>query len=274
MFFSKRVGGIGAIGVLLCLFFLIVSLIGWQVFYEKVILILLAIIIGMLTVMLLGTYYWSRVQMQEMQNSYRQIESLFSLFSTLKIRNPLPPMRVWAISPDFANVAIALIRERKPGLVVEVGGGISTLITGYCLQELGKGSVVSLEHSKDFQEKTLANVREHQLQDIATPVYAPLKEVVIQNKSWRWYDTEYVRNLGPIDMLIIDGPPAKTQPLARYPALPLLFDQLSDNAVILLDDAFRADEREIVKLWQREFVGFVREEVGAEKGAVILRRQK
>jgi len=64
-------------------------------------------------------------------------------------------------------------------------------------------------------------------------------------------------NSGPItDLLIIDGPPNGTQHLARYPALPILFHLLSEDVAVLLDDAFRVDEREIVKLWQKEFGGF------------------
>src|SRR5205823_13858007 len=134
-----------------------------------------------------------------------------------------PPMRGWAISPDFASIIMSCVREHKPKLVLEVGSGVSTLVTAYCLQEIGEGAVVSLDHDKQFAAISAANVAKHQLQDIATVIYAPLKEVVIQDKSWLWYDTEYLRNLGPIDILIIDGPLGGTQRLARYPALPILF---------------------------------------------------
>ena len=40
---------------------------------------------------------------------------------------------------------------------------------------------------------------------------------------------------------------------SRYPALPLLFDKLSDSCVIFLDDATRNDEKEILAFWQRDF---------------------
>jgi hypothetical protein len=36
--------------------------------------------------------------------------------------------------------------------------------------------------------------------------------------------------------------------MARYPALPLLFDKMSDEAVIILDDTFREDEKNIIDL--------------------------
>ena len=47
-----------------------------------------------------------------------------------------------------------------------------------------------------------------------------------------------------IDLLIIDGPPVKTNQLARYPALPLLFSKLSKECIIILDDAARPSEQQ------------------------------
>ena len=49
-------------------------------------------------------------------------------------------------------------------------------------------------------------------------------------------------------MLIVDGPAETTEPLIRYPAVPVLYDRLSDDAVILLDDADRTEEERIVAL--------------------------
>lgn len=260
------------IAILLSLLFLIASITGWQMIHQAILLPALAVIMSLSTTILIDNHCWHQFQSQETQKSYRQIESLFYLFSTLKFRHPLPPMRGWAISPDFANSLISLIRERKPRLVVEIGSGVSTLVTAYCLQEIGDGTVISLDHDEQFSAISAENIVKHQLQDTATVIYAPLKEVVIQNKSWLWYDTAQLQNLERhIDMLIIDGPPTGTQKLARYPALPILIDQLSDDSIILLDDAARPDERQIVKLWQEEFPGFAREDIDAEKGITILR---
>jgi hypothetical protein len=44
-----------------------------------------------------------------------------------------------------------------------------------------------------------------------------------------------------IDLLIIDGAPAKTHQLARYPALPVLHECLSRVCVVILDDHSRDD---------------------------------
>ncbi|MES9855801.1 MAG: hypothetical protein ABW166_04240 [Sedimenticola sp.] len=40
-------------------------------------------------------------------------------------------------------------------------------------------------------------------------------------------------------MLVIDGPSGFIQKHSRYPALPLLFDKLSNNGMVFLDDAAR-----------------------------------
>jgi tRNA A58 N-methylase Trm61 len=119
-------------------------------------------------------------------------------------------MRVWPISPDFANIVISLIGEHRPGLVLEMGSGVSTLVAAYSLQEIKEGVVISLEHDERFASISAANIAKHGLQNIATITYAPLKKVTIQGKSWLWYDMQQPENLAPIDMLIIDGPPMAT----------------------------------------------------------------
>jgi hypothetical protein len=54
----------------------------------------------------------------------------------------------------------------------------------------------------------------------------------------------------------------------------VLHEQLADNAVILLDDAARTDERTIVDMWMQEFPEFEHEYSAAEKGASVLRRKQ
>lgn len=263
--------------IIASLLFLTLLIAGWQIVHQTVLfiyLVILVVIAGIALIILFENHRGVRLQLQDAQKNYRQIESLFYLYSTLRIRHPLPPMRGWAISPDFANAIVSCIIEYKPKLVLEAGSGVSTLVSAYSLQAIGEGAVISLDNEKQFAAQTRENVARHKLQDTATVIYAPLKEVAIQDKTWFWYDTERLNKLGPIDMLIIDGPPNSKQRLARYPALPILFPLLSDEAIILLDDALRADEKEIIKLWLKEFGDFSLEEFDAEKGAAILRRQR
>jgi predicted O-methyltransferase YrrM len=207
--------------------------------------------------------------------NYRQIESLFSLFASLPIDHPLPPMRVAAVSPDFANTLIGLVRETRPRLVVELGSGLSTLLVAYCLKQHGAGRIVSLEQDVDYAAATRAGLAERGLQDFARVIDAPLREVTLNGRSWAWYDTSQITALGPIDLLVVDGPlqEGQNRRMLRYPALPLLNARLGPRAVVLLDDADREDERHVVELWMKEFPQFERRHVPSEKGTIILRKR-
>jgi len=206
------------------------------------------------------------------ENLYRQLEALISITSILPLRHPLPPMRGWAISPDFGCLLISEILTGKPRIVVELGSGVSTLLIAYCLEKIGHGRAISFDHDVNFCEKSRAIITAHQLGNIAEVAHAPLKEVQLDTGSWDWYDTARIDPDIKIDLLVIDGPPGQIQELSRYPALPLLHAYFSDETVILLDDAARADEQSIIKMWTREFPDFEYEYNPAEKGAAILRR--
>jgi predicted O-methyltransferase YrrM len=206
--------------------------------------------------------------------SVQQIESLFSIFFTLEPKFPLPTMRGWAASPDLLKEIISLTHRQKPQLVVEASSGVSTLIIAYCLKRLGSGKLISLEHEQKFAQATQNNLLLHGLDDIATVIHAPLVEVeinnAINNTKWLWYDLTKVEIPDAIDMLIVDGPPGTTQKLARYPALPLLHEKLSSDAIIILDDGARSDEGKIVKQWMEEFKMSNSEYISLEKGAYLI----
>jgi predicted O-methyltransferase YrrM len=207
------------------------------------------------------------------ENIYQQLEALISITSVLPMRHPLPPMRGWAISPDFGVLLIAEILKKKPRVVLELGSGVSTLLIAYCLENIGHGRVVSFDHELNYCEKSRHKIRDHKLGNIAEVVHAPLKEIQLNEGSWDWYDTACIDPDIKIDLLVIDGPPGQIQDISRYPALPLLHAYFSDDIVILLDDVARTDEKTIVKMWTREFPEFEHEYIHAEKGAAVLRRR-
>jgi hypothetical protein len=57
-----------------------------------------------------------------------------------------------------------------------------------------------------------------------------------------------------ICLVLCDGPPAKTKG-GRYGLLPILRPRLSPDALILVDDYKRSDEKGIVDRWLNEFGG-------------------
>src|SRR5262249_34784759 len=148
---------------------------------------------------------------------YRQLEAFVSLLFTLQPSRPLPQTRGWAASPDLLTTITEVIFREKPGLVLEAGSGVSTLVIAYGLREVGAGKVVALEHDAHYAGRSQRLLAFHGLEDIATIVYAPLQGYEHQEQRWLWYDLAGVPLEQPIDLLVIDGPPGEVQPLARYP---------------------------------------------------------
>ena len=187
------------------------------------------------------------------------LDSFHRPLAGIEPRFPLPAMRVpgaWRATPDFAQLLVQVIHEAEPATVVELGGGVSSLVVGYALEKVGRGETLSLDHEADYVRETSRLVQEHGLDRFVRVVHAPLRTYSIDGEPWEWYDDAALQELHTIDMLIVDGPPAKTQPLARYPAFPLTLEKLSAHATIILDDGIRPDECQIVARWLKKFPVF------------------
>ena len=205
---------------------------------------------------------------------FEQIQSLFSIYSQIQFRQTLPPMGGWAVSPDFAAQMITEVSDRRPQLVLEASSGVSTVLIAYCLErQKASGRVIALEHDASYAERSRAEIARHGLQQYAEVVYAPLKPYVVAGREFLWYDLSRAEHLSQaIDMLVVDGPPGGLQHLSRYPALPLLYSRLSSTAVVLVDDADRPDEVEMVRRWGAEFPDVKSRHLSHSKGTEVLCR--
>ncbi len=186
-------------------------------------------------------------------NAFTQAESLLALRQRLGLRHPLPRTRGWAASPDFLRAAMELSLERRPAVVVECSSGISTLVLARCAQISGVGHVHSLEHDPAFAQKTRDLLRAEGLEAHATVYDAPLKPLQLPGWSADWYDSAALPEGLRIDLLVVDGPPWFVSALPRYPAVPVLRQQMQPGAVVLLDDAARPEEIECVRRWRQEW---------------------
>lgn len=201
----------------------------------------------------------------------RQTEALFSLHALITPRAPLPAFRSWNVTPDLSAEYAAVLLDRRPTLVVELGAGVSSIVAGYILERNGGGRLVGFDHQAEFARGTADDVRRHELAGIVEVRHAPLERVEIGGRAWDWYAPEAFTDLEGIDVLFIDGPPNTTGLLARYPALPMLVDRLSPGAVIVLDDADRVMERAAIRRWRRDFPGLSVRWTGTRGGGVVMR---
>ncbi len=212
----------------------------------------------------LGSAHWHR------ENLYRQTEDLLALYAHLTPRGSLPPLRGWAISPDLARDVVEHVMETKPTLIVELGSGSSTVLLGLALHNIGAGKVVSLEHDPVYAAATVRLLNGTGVANLVDVVVAPLIDTEYDDTPVQWYDSSTIDPEAAIDFLLVDGPPGTAAPLARLPAS-LLFGQMTEGAFVVLDDAHRDDEQEIVRRWSEipgvELVPKDR----LEKGAAWLR---
>jgi predicted O-methyltransferase YrrM len=215
-------------------------------------------------------------QLTEMRRNafddFRQVESLLSLFATLKPELPLPPLRDHSMSPDLLRCAVELMLHNKPRVVVELGGGASTVFVAYCLKRIGQGKLLSIDHDPAFADKTRTMIEHHGLSEYATVLCRPLEPLRIRGNEYLWYSVHASDMDGPIDFLLIDGPPYHVHPLARYPALPVMLPYMTANAVAILDDANRPEELRIIDLWASEFPELSMEKLETEKGGLRIER--
>ena len=178
------------------------------------------------------------------------------------------------MSPDMANIIIREILHKKPKIILECGSGVSTLIVSYCLKIIGRGHIISLDHEEKYCDITKSYLEMHGLHNWTEVVHAPLRDVIIGGRKWQWYDISFLKDISLIDLLIIDGPPRSNSNLIRYPALPLLVNRLNKDAVVIIDDTSRQDEKSTIKLWIDEYREYQYEEYDTEKGTGIMRRFK
>lgn len=179
------------------------------------------------------------------------IQALEQLMARYAPSAPLPPMAGWALSPTALQWLTDRIERDRPSLVVECGSGTSTLWMSLALRRVGSGRLLALEHSEEYTQKTRLLLERHGLSDWAEVRHAPLVPTDTPRGTFSWYSLE-PSTLSGIGLLLVDGPPGATGPHARYPALPVLAGSLAADATIVLDDADRSDEREIITYWCSE----------------------
>lgn len=233
-------------------------------------------LVPLLTVLIvgLGALQLHLFRTRELQDTHllRQVQALFSLYNLLEFRAQAPWFTGWAATPELAARLYQLVRDEEPELVVELGSGASSVVIAAALEQNGTGQLISIEQNEEFAARTRTELERQSLSRRARVEVAPIKKITVNGTECLWYDRDRIPNAGPIDVLVVDGPHRELQKMARFPALPLLFDLLAPDATIVLDDADRKDERRAVRKWLETFSGLEAEFIPTSKGLAIIRR--
>ncbi|MDH3355477.1 MAG: class I SAM-dependent methyltransferase [Chromatiales bacterium] len=198
-----------------------------------------------------------------------------ALEEKLGLKKGVPYTPDWSAAPDFIELIVEHSLTEKPQTIVECSSGLTTLMLARCCKMNGSGHLYSLENGAEYAAKTRSYFERYELDEWVTVLDAPLEKMTIHGNEYLWYKSSDISNES-IDMLVIDGPPGFMQKNARYPALPVLFERLSDHCVIFLDDAARDDEKELVHLWLNEHPEIEHEYIDTERGCVrlVINRKK
>ena len=177
-------------------------------------------LLGALEELLLHSGDRHRELTEALAGQTRDVEALIQLHRAVEPRAPMPPADGVAALLDLLH----LIRTRKPGLVVELGGGASTVWTAYALEASG-GRLVSLAPDAQQTREELARhgLAQRTREELARHGLAEIVDVREERGD--------LTDLTGIDLLIVRGEPD----LART----LLPGRLADGAAVVVDEAYR-----------------------------------
>jgi predicted O-methyltransferase YrrM len=172
----------------------------------------------------------------------REIEALVQLFQEVTPRAPMPPAGA-ALNPTDLLGLLHIVRSRRPGLVVALGGAASAVWLGYAVEKAG-GRLITVEHDEETADRTRALLRAHGLSGTEV-VYATLTELSVDGGTVDWYDVRALERLRNIDLLVVDGPAPLTAVEALPPALQVLRRRLTKGAAVVTEDGARMVPRQV-----------------------------
>lgn len=165
------------------------------------------------------------------------------------------PFTNWTASPELLWHLINTIQLFRYTNVLEFGGGMSTLLMANLLKKEGiPGKITCVEHDEAWAAMLQKNFDQFHLDNVEI-ILAPVMPGSY-NPSTPWYSLEALekcRNLGPFELVLVDGPSGLLGNLARLPAVPWLLDHqlLASSYTIVLDDYNRQDEKLIGEQWSQ-----------------------
>lgn len=133
---------------------------------------------------------------------------------------------------------------------VELGGGTSTVFLARLAARF-EGQVISFEADQCYFTETQELLRKYHCRNCALH-HVPYRSY----GNFSWFDIVPIRKAlqeQPIDVLVVDAPPGGSEPFARRPALEFLRSHLRVDALVILHDTIRDDEREIARIWAKQF---------------------
>lgn len=144
-----------------------------------------------------------------------------------------------------------LLNKRKR--IIECGTGISTLLMARLARLHNIDLVIdTIDEDEEWLTIIYDLIEKEDLAKYVNFIHAP----ILSNDGTYWYDEQSINNKlknEKIDMILIDGPKTFDNKIIRYNAVKYFRKKFSNNYIIILDDANRKGEKEIINRWKKEF---------------------
>lgn len=162
----------------------------------------------------------------------------------------------WPIERDFAKYLIYSVVVNRPINIVEFGSGTSTLILLKTLEKLGyEYKLISIDSDDKFLERTknLLIAEGVYSEKKVNLIFAEITEIELGGNNYKWYNPKKIDFISEkIDLMFIDGPLGALCKNSRYPAIPIMKKHFKKGTLVILHDAKRVDETEVVEMWRIE----------------------
>ncbi len=188
----------------------------------------------------------------------RDAQALRTLNDALPSDADHVPLTSYSALPATALLLTEYVRELPSGsTIVELGSGATTLWLALAARRRGDDvRIVSLDTSAEWAAVTRRALERNGVDALVDLRVAELVPLSTAEGEQLWYEHAGYDDLQGIALLFVDGPPGATGPMARYPAVEVLGPRLARGAIVVIDDADRDDEQEMVKRWlQAELPG-------------------
>jgi len=149
------------------------------------------------------------------------------------------------------------------GPILECGSGITTIVMGLMAGRRGV-AVWSLEHWPDWHKRVTDVIRHNRIQGVEV-CFSPIRKF----DGFSWYDAPLAKLPRRFSLIICDGPPGDTLG-GRCGINTVMRERLVPGTLILLDDAHRPSEQEVVDRWSSEANPRLRVQGGSAETFAVL----
>jgi predicted O-methyltransferase YrrM len=151
----------------------------------------------------------------------------------------------WSAKAEFIQATVQAARQIQ-GPILECGSGLTTLLLGLVAGQNGR-RVWSLEHNASWAKKVQNALARHSIHGVNVCL-VQLRDY----QSYVWYAAPKEQMPTDFALVVCDGPPGNTLG-GRYGLLPQMRAHIRPGCIVLLDDAARPGEQQVLQRWAQEF---------------------